>query len=338
MHEAVDVSGGVLDEERPAALDVTAQILSALVGQQEQGRGDDQPVAAQLVLGVGEVDRDTRVPQRAVRLGERCVAVEAGGGQAVHFERPHAVRVVEYGHLRGDRRPRQLAEPGDRLPGPRDLAEDTAVGARVREHRRVPGLGAGPGLPPLEERGALRAARDVAETVARDLPGPLADHLLAVVDGTGALLHHALLSLTLLGGESRVALRCRAVRAGRGLPCSCTSDSSRPWAVSRRSTVVPGRSAKMPVRVEAVASYASWQGWCRKGTRRCAARSPPRAALPRGPRRSRAGRRSLPPVLARSGCRDPASRPTWSRLFHQVGSRTQSDGRFAALIVGMVVW
>jgi hypothetical protein len=62
----VDESARVLDEQRPAVGDVTTQVLGASVGQEEQGRRDDKPVAAQLLFGAGEVDRDTGVPQSSV--------------------------------------------------------------------------------------------------------------------------------------------------------------------------------------------------------------------------------------------------------------------------------
>ena len=79
--------------------------------------------------------------------------------------------------------------PRERRANRGDLAEDAAVRAGVRHHRRVPLFGACPGLPPLEEQRAVRAARDVAEGVPQDLPRLLRQRSVAVVDGAGALFH-----------------------------------------------------------------------------------------------------------------------------------------------------
>ena len=62
------------------------------------------------------------------------MVVDSAGGQAVHAERPPGVRVVQDARRRrGTRRPRHLAEPGDRpAPSCADLAEGPAVGSGVR--------------------------------------------------------------------------------------------------------------------------------------------------------------------------------------------------------------
>ena len=72
MEALVDVAARVLDEECARRRRRSEEVLGGRVGEEVQGRCDDEPVAAQVVLGVGEVGGDVRRP-----TAPRCARLSA---------------------------------------------------------------------------------------------------------------------------------------------------------------------------------------------------------------------------------------------------------------------
>jgi hypothetical protein len=67
----VDDAGEEGDRGRAAAGDEAPDVVGARVGDQVQGGDDHEPGAGQVALGMGEVDVDAGLEQRAVELAEQ---------------------------------------------------------------------------------------------------------------------------------------------------------------------------------------------------------------------------------------------------------------------------
>ena len=99
-------AGARVGEEDSPGLDVGHELLGQRVGQDVQGRGQDQPVPAEVAARPHHVDVDPGPEEGLLVPGDRAleaVALEA----RLESERPEAVVVVDDGHLRLHRRPGQ---------------------------------------------------------------------------------------------------------------------------------------------------------------------------------------------------------------------------------------
>ncbi|CAM5263893.1 hypothetical protein SGLAM104S_01222 [Streptomyces glaucescens] len=169
----VDDAGEVRHQQGAAVLDVRREVASCRLGHQVQRGHHDQRIGGQVGLRVGEVDGEVAVVQRLVEAVGALAGVVVLAGPPVEVLRPPGVPVPEHRHVRAGAGAADLVQRAQVRAQSHDLAPDAGVGAAVRDHRRVELLGAAPGLPPLEEHGALGAACHVGEGVAGHLAGGL---------------------------------------------------------------------------------------------------------------------------------------------------------------------
>ena len=84
-----------------AAADVGEEVVDRRVRHRVELRDDDQPVAGEVVLGVGEVGGEAGLPQGAVPGVQDVRVVDVHGGAAVLGAGPPGVPVVQDGDVRG---------------------------------------------------------------------------------------------------------------------------------------------------------------------------------------------------------------------------------------------
>ncbi len=186
----VDDAGEVGGDQVAAPVDVAGQLLGQGFGNDVQDGRDDQAVAVQRSAGRDHVGAHAQPQEGRVPVQRLLPVPQPRGGVGILLAGPPRLPVEE------DRNGRaQTVRSGGRGEVAQgraergDGAEQLAVGAGVGHHRGVVLLGAGNGLPPLEEADGIGAVRDVQEGVAGQfarLLGPV-DGL--PVDGAGGVFH-----------------------------------------------------------------------------------------------------------------------------------------------------
>ncbi len=89
-------------DEGAAAPDVREEVGDGGVGEQVRLRGDDEPVAGEIVFRVGEVGGEVGLPQGPVPGGQHLRKVHQRRQPPLVVTGPPGVPVVQNGHVGGD--------------------------------------------------------------------------------------------------------------------------------------------------------------------------------------------------------------------------------------------
>ena len=155
----VDDPGEERDQGGAAAFDEPAHVPGTGVGDQVERGDDHEPVAGQVALGVGEVDADAGVQQRAVELADQLGLAQPAGRVRVKLQRPPALPVEQQRGLRVHQAASDRGQPAQACAQAHHVAPDPAVGPGVRQHPAVELLGPGGSRAPLERQHRVAAAR-----------------------------------------------------------------------------------------------------------------------------------------------------------------------------------
>ncbi len=186
VHDAGEVRG----DQVTAGGGVSGQAVGEILRHHVQDRGHEQRVRLERGAGRDDVHPDAGRGERRVPVERLLAVAQQRGGVGVELGGPPGVPVEDDGRLGGAAA--GAGDGGERAEGrPEvgDVPEDLAVGAGVREHRRVVLLGAAGRLPPLEEADGVGAMGDVRERVAGQSAGRFGQVDRLPVDGAGGVLH-----------------------------------------------------------------------------------------------------------------------------------------------------